>query len=230
MSKIGNILEIENLYFNWKTNNSFALNINNLILKNSKKVVLLGESGSGKSTLLNLISGIIEPERGKIYINGTLISSLSKKQKDSFRNENLGVIFQRFNILDYLSPLSNILLPFYFSSLNKDNINYHKNRVFVLAERLDINKSLLFQTNSKDLAVGQQQRIAIMRALINSPKIIIADEPTSSLDYKNKEKFLSLLFQICNQEVISLLMVTHDSTISKYFDETLILEHLNKKL
>ena len=121
MSKIGNILEIEKLYFNWKTNNSFTLNINNLILKSRKKVVLLGESGSGKSTLLNLISGIIEPERGKIYINGTLISSLSKKQKDSFRNENLGVIFQRFNILDYLSPLSNILLPFYFSSLNKDH-------------------------------------------------------------------------------------------------------------
>lgn len=230
MSKIGNILEIEKLYFNWKTNNSFTLNINNLILKNRKKVVLLGESGSGKSTLLNLISGIIEPERGKIYINGTLISSLSKKQKDSFRNENLGVIFQRFNILDYLSPLSNILLPFYFSSLNKDNINYYKNRVFVLAERLNINKNLLFQTNSKDLSVGQQQRIAIMRALINSPKIIIADEPTSSLDYKNKEKFLSLLFQICNQEGISLLMVTHDSTISKYFDETLILENLNKKI
>ena len=114
--------------------------------------------------------------------------------------------------------------------MNKDNINYYKNRAFILAERLDINKSLLFQNNSKDLSVGQQQRIAIMRALINSPKIIIADEPTSSLDYKNKEKFLSLLFQICNQEGISLLMVTHDNTITKYFDETLMLENLNKKI
>ena len=114
--------------------------------------------------------------------------------------------------------------------MNKNNINYYKKKAFVLAERLDINKKLLFQTNSKDLSVGQQQRIAIMRALINSPKIIIADEPTSSLDYKNKEKFLSLLFQICNQEGISLLMVTHDSSITKHFDDTLILENLNKKI
>ena len=168
-----------------KTNNSFALNINNLILK-LIKVVLLG-SGSGVNAL-NLISGIIEPERGKIYINGTLFSSLSKRQKDSFRNENLGVIFQRFNILDYLSPLSNILLPFYFSSLNKDNINYYKNRAFILAERLDISKNLLFKL-IKSLSVGQQQRIAIMRALINFPKIIIADELTSSMIIRIKKNF-----------------------------------------
>ena len=226
MIRKGNILEVEKLKFNWEKKNSFNLNISKLVIKNSEKVVLLGESGSGKSTLLNLISGIVSPNVGKILINGIQITSLSAKEKDAFRNNNLGVIFQKFNIIHYLSPISNILLPCYFSSIKKNTIDFYKYRAIDLGKSLSIEKNILFQKNSKDLSVGQQQRVAIIRALINFPKIILADEPTSSLDKKNKNKFLKLLFKICKKEKTALLMVTHDNSITKYFDKTIILENI----
>ena len=230
MIRKGNILEVEKLKFNWEKKNSFNLNISKLVIKNNEKVVLLGESGSGKSTLLNLISGILSPNVGKILINGVQINSLSAKKKDAFRNNNLGVIFQKFNIIHYLSPISNILLPYYFSSIKKNTIDFYKYRAIDLGKSLSVEKSILFQKNSKDLSVGQQQRVAIIRALINFPKIILADEPTSSLDKKNKNKFLKLLFKICKQEKTALLMVTHDNSITKYFDKTIILENIKSSL
>ena len=230
MIRKGNILEVEKLKFNWEKKNSFNLNISKLVIKNNEKVVLLGESGSGKSTLLNLISGIVSPNVGKILINGIQITSLSAKEKDAFRNNNLGVIFQKFNIIHYLSPISNILLPCYFSSIKKNTIDFYKYRAVDLGKSLSIEKNILFQKNSKDLSVGEQQRVAIIRALINFPKIILADEPTSSLDKKNKNKFLKLLFKICKQEKTALLMVTHDNSITKYFDKTIILENIKSSL
>ena len=230
MIRKGNILEVEKLKFNWEKKNSFNLNISKLVIKNNEKVVLLGESGSGKSTLLNLISGIVSPNVGKILINGVQITSLSAKKRDAFRNNNLGVIFQKFNIIHYLSPISNILLPCYFSSIKKNTIDFYKYRAVDLGKSLSIEKNILFQKNSKDLSVGEQQRVAIIRALINFPKIILADEPTSSLDKKNKNKFLKLLFKICKQEKTALLMVTHDNSITKYFDKTIILENIKSSL
>lgn len=230
MIRKSNILEVKKLKFNWEKKNSFNLNISKLVIKNNEKVVLLGESGSGKSTLLNLISGIVSPNVGKILINGVQITSLSAKKKDAFRNNNLGVIFQKFNIIHYLSPISNILLPCYFSSIKKNTIDFYKYRAVDLGKSLSIEKNILFQKNSKDLSVGQQQRVAIIRALINFPKIILADEPTSSLDKKNKNKFLKLLFKICKQEKTALLMVTHDNSITKYFDKTIILENIKSSL
>ncbi len=230
MIRKGNILEVEKLKFNWEKKNSFNLNISKLVIKNNEKVVLLGESGSGKSTLLNLISGIVSPNVGKILINGVQITSLSAKKRDAFRNNNLGVIFQKFNIIHYLSPISNILLPCYFSSIKKNTIDFYKYRAVDLGKSLSIEKNILFQKNSKDLSVGEQQRVAIIRALINFPKIILADEPTSSLDKKNKNKFLNLLFKICKQEKTALLMVTHDNSITKYFDKTIILENIKSSL
>ena len=227
MSVENNILEIKNLIFRWNKKKSFQLKINELVIEKKKKVILLGESGSGKSTLLNLISGIIDPDAGEIIISGTPVTSLSSRKKDFFRTENLGVIFQQFNIIEYLSPITNILLPSYFTSFKNIQTNLFSKRAISLGKKLGINKDVLFQDKSKDLSVGQQQRVAIIRALINSPKIILADEPTSALDLKNKEKFLSLLFEICEQEEISILMVSHDNIITKYFDEILLLENIN---
>ena len=229
MNVDNSILYIENLVFKWKRKENFYLKINRLEIKKNSKVILLGESGSGKSTLLNLVSGIIEPNNGKIIINGTSLTTLSSKRKDIFRSENLGVIFQKFNILEYLSPIMNILLPSYFCSYAKKKSDYFTERAIKLGEKLGLSKELLFQNNSRDLSVGQVQRVAIVRALINSPKIILADEPTSALDSKNKEKFLDLLFSICVQEKISILMVSHDHLIKKYFDEVLLIDDINKK-
>ena len=116
MSADNNILEIKNLIFKWNKKNNFQLKINKLVIEKRKKVILLGESGAGKSTLLNLISGIIAPDAGEITIGGISVTSLSSRKKDFFRTENLGVIFQQFNIIEYLSPITNILLPSYFTS------------------------------------------------------------------------------------------------------------------
>ena len=225
-----NILHIENLIFQWKKKQTFQLKINNLEIKKNSKVILLGESGSGKSTLLNLISGIINPIAGKIKVDSTAITSLSSKEKDLFRTENLGVIFQQFNILEYLSPISNIILPSFFSSYYKKSSSFFSDRAIDLGEKLGINKEILFQNNSRDLSVGQIQRVAIIRALINSPKIILADEPTSALDDKNKNKFINLLFDICRYEKISILMVSHDELITKHFDEIILLDSINERI
>ena len=227
MSADNNILEIKNLIFKWNKKNNFQLKINKLVIEKRKKVILLGESGAGKSTLLNLISGIIAPDAGEIIIGGISVTSLSSRKKDFFRTENLGVIFQQFNIIEYLSPITNILLPSYFTSFKNNHSNFFSKRAITLGKKLGINKDVLFQNKSRDLSVGQQQRVAIIRALINSPKIILADEPTSALDSKNKKKFLSLLFEICEQEEISILMVSHDRFITKYFDDVLLLENIN---
>ena len=113
------ILEINNLFFEWKEKNNFALKIRSLNITKNSKVIMFGESGSGKSTLLNLISGILKPSLGIIKVNNTIINYLTQKKIDSFRSKNIGVIFQQFNIIDYISPLTNILLPCYFAGIKK---------------------------------------------------------------------------------------------------------------
>ena len=223
------ILEINNLLFRWNKNDDFYLKIKSFSVERNKKIVLFGKSGVGKSTLLNLISGILEPESGSIKINNTIVNKLSQTKKDNFRANNIGVIFQQFNILDYISPLKNILLPCYFTGFKKEDSNFFYERAHSLAEKLNLNKKILTQEKSKELSVGQIQRISIIRSIINKPKLILADEPTSALDNINKKKFLDMLFNICNIEKITILMVSHDTSLRKSFDTTLHLEEILKK-
>ncbi len=222
-----NALEINNLLFKWNDKNNFLLKIKKLAIANNSKVIMFGESGSGKSTLLNLISGILSPNSGTIIVKNKKINKLKPNKKDSFRANNIGVIFQQFNILDYVSPIQNILLPCFFTNFKKKNKKYFYNRAFDLGHKLGLNKNILLQKNSKILSVGQKQRVAILRAVINKPFLILADEPTSALDNKNKKSFLDLLITICEDEKATLLMASHDTSLKKYFNDFINLEKIS---
>lgn len=226
MSSKKNCLEIKNLVFKWNATNTFELKINSFQIENGKKILLLGESGSGKSTLLNIINGIIKPISGSIFIKDSNILLLDNKERDFFRASNLGVIFQQFNLIEYIPPITNILLPCYFTLFKDKEYGYYYNRAIELAEKLGIEKDTLIKSKSSNLSVGQKQRVSIIRSIINNPQLILADEPTSALDSKNKKKFLSILFNMCKDENITLLFVSHDTTLKNYFDDVINLEKI----
>ena len=207
------IVKIESLRFQWSKNNNFKIFVPKLEVGRGKKVLFLGESGSGKTTLLSLICGFLEPLSGSISINDKIISDLTSTNKDAYRSDNIGIIFQQFNLLPYANVIDNIILPLYFSKQRSKKVENKINAAMNLCDQLRLPESILNQKAS-NLSVGQQQRVAVARALIGSPSIIVADEPTSSLDTEAQELFLDLMFDQISKNSSTLLMVSHDKSLT----------------
>jgi len=192
-------------------------------------VFIAGASGSGKSTLLSLIAGILSPESGRVLIGDVPIFAMSAARRDIFRGEHIGFIFQQFNLIPYLSVLENVVLPCRLSPSRKPKASTPEEAARMLLSRLDIAPDL-WQRRADKLSVGQQQRVAAARALIGSPPLLIADEPTSSLDADRRKAFLRLLIKECRAANSTLLFVSHDQNLGETFDTSIQLSGFNRAL
>jgi putative ABC transport system ATP-binding protein len=188
-------------------------------LSAGEQAVLVGQSGSGKSTLLNLIAGILLPDKGEIIVNGTDPTKLSEAARDRFRAANIGYVFQSFNLLQGFTALENVLLGQMFAGGNGGT-----DRAIQLLKSVGLEHRLHHKPRA--LSVGEQQRVAIARALANAPPLVLADEPTGSLDAKNGMAVLELLRRICTEGKHTLLLVTHDPQVMKSFEKVVRLEDL----
>ena len=216
------ILSVKELLFRWpKQASQDALNIPKWQLHRGSRTLLLGASGSGKSTLLNIICGLCPLEKGTVNVLGQNIYSLNGRARDRFRAQNMGVIFQQFNLLPYLNVRDNILLSHQFSGKKQA----HRTNLNGLLDTLRLPQSTLTRRAS-ELSVGQQQRVAIARALIHKPSLLIADEPTSALDADNRDEFLKLLLDQCEQTGATVIFVSHDQSLATYFDQVITMQEL----
>ena len=224
-------LELSKIEFHWDENQPALLKIDSLNLNRGENLFIHGPSGCGKSTLLNLITGVLSPTSGEIKILGKNLFSLSQKNRDQFRVDHIGIIFQQFNLIPYLSVFENISLPCTFSWKRKEMLSIQKRNIFEeslrLLSSLGLKDENIISKNVTELSTGQQQRVAAARALIGSPEMIIADEPTSALDQDTKQGFLELLFKEAHSSNSAVLFVSHDLTLSKFFDRTISFDAMN---
>jgi putative ABC transport system ATP-binding protein len=184
-------------------------------------VALEGQSGSGKSTLLNVISGISRPDSGHVLISGLDIVKLAESQRDRLRADRVGLIFQQFNLLPGFTALENVLVAMSFGSAVADKVRAESLLESVgLADRLHHKPAAL--------SIGQQQRVAVARALANRPRILLADEPTASIDPAHQQQVIDLLQTTCQDENVALLVVTHAPEIAKQFPIRYRLENFNR--
>ncbi len=217
------VLQLSDISYRWMGNTGFSLGVTDLSVAKGESVLLLGESGSGKSTLLSLICGTILPSGGTVHIAGQDITTLSAGRRDKFRAEKIGVIFQQFNLLPFGTVCDNILLPLRFAPERRKRAQDPIAQAAHLCTALGLPKGVL-TSKATALSVGQQQRVAVARALIGQPPIIIADEPTSALDANSQAAFLDLLFAQTAENDTALLMVSHDPRLGERFDRVIQME------
>jgi putative ABC transport system ATP-binding protein len=185
-----------------------------------EQVVLMGRSGCGKTTLLHVISGISRPDAGVVRIDGTDITRLNEHSRDRFRANKIGYVFQTFNLLPGFSALENVLLGMSFGQGRVD-----AGRARDLLERVGLTHRLSHRPAM--LSVGEQQRVAVARALANRPKLLLADEPTANVDAGHQHQIIDLVRGTCREENVSLLLVTHTPEVAEQFERVEHLERFN---
>ena len=214
------MIHLKDVHFAYP-HSDFQLAIQRLDVEAGEKVAVVGPSGSGKTTLLNLISGICVPDRGSVLVQGQQVGAMNDAGRRRFRVQNIGSIFQQFELVEYLSVRDNILLPYWVNrALELDAAT--RDRVIELAVATGIEDKLNRRVTR--LSQGEQQRVAICRALLTRPQLILADEPTGNLDPRTKHRILDLLFEQCKAGEMTLITVTHDTNILGGFDRTVDFE------
>jgi putative ABC transport system ATP-binding protein len=206
--------------------------IDTLRVARGERLLLRGSSGSGKSTLLSLLAGVLTSQSGSVRVLGQELGALTGTARDRFRADHIGVIFQMFNLIPYLSVRENVCLPCAFSRRRRERCERSGTSVREVAARLldhlDMGGDEMSRRQVTDLSVGQQQRVAAARSLMGGPELVLADEPTSALDADRRESFLELLFRECAREHATLIFVTHDVALAPLFDRTLEFGDLNR--
>ena len=218
------MLEIRNLqksYAEPSGNRLLILDIPQLDVAEGEQVVLRGESGGGKTTLLHIISGIVSADSGSIRLDGTELTNFSEATRDRIRADKMGYVFQTFNLLPAFTALENVRLGMTFArkKMNAERGKELLNKVG-LSDRMHYLPS--------QLSVGQQQRVAVARALANKPRLLLADEPTANVDPVNQKRIIDLIKDVCREESVAILLVTHSDEIASRFERVERLELINR--
>ena len=220
-------LRITDLVFRWPRQAQICLDIARFELAAGERVFLHGASGSGKSTLLGLLGGVALPQQGRIELLGTDITRLGSRDRDRFRADHIGFLFQQFNLLPWLPALDNVLLPCTFSARRRERAGADpRAEAERLLRHLDLDTAS-WRKPAGELSVGQQQRVAAARALIGRPEILIADEPTSALDAERQQAFIDLLLQESAVVGAALVFVSHDQRLAGHFDRSIALHDIS---
>ncbi len=214
------MLHLSDLHFQYG-DAGFALRIDELQVSAGESVALVGPSGSGKTTLLHLVAGILTPDTGRVRVDGEDVGALDTAARRAFRVSRIGLVFQEFELLEYLSVLDNVLLPYRIHpALRLDPAA--RDRARALAERLGIGDKLARRPDS--LSQGERQRAAVCRAMVTGPPLLLADEPTGNLDPANKERVLDALFELAAESGATILTVTHDHELLSRFGRVIDLK------
>ncbi|MES2008404.1 MAG: ABC transporter ATP-binding protein [Pseudomonadota bacterium] len=214
------VIDLRDIAFTWPAQAGPGLRLDRLRLGAGEQVFVCGPSGSGKSTLLSMLAGVLLPQQGTVRVLGTVLGALSASRRDRFRADHIGLVFQQFNLLPYLSVVDNVLLPCRFSPARRKRAAAQgetpEAAAYALLRQLDLSPAL-WQRPVTQLSVGQQQRVAAARALIGCPQVVLADEPTSALDAPRQRAFMALLQRECGIAGASLVFVSHDERLSAGF-------------
>ena len=222
------MIEVRELRYAWPGAAQPVLDVPRLSVAAGRSVFLHGPSGCGKSTLLSLLAGVLVAGRGQVVVQGQDWAALSGAARDARRADLVGVIFQQFNLLPYLSVLDNVLLPARFSAVRAARCDGGApEQARQLLRRVAL-PAALWPRPAAALSVGQAQRVAAARALLGRPALVIADEPTSALDAALRDGFMALLRQACAEAGSTLVFVSHDERLAAQFDESVSLPALNR--
>jgi ABC-type lipoprotein export system ATPase subunit len=208
------MIRSKQLHFSYSTNQQF--HFPDIELNRNEHCVIIGPSGSGKTTFLHLLGGLLKAQSGSITINETDLNSLSATALDKFRGKNIGMVFQKAHLIKSISAIENLNMAQYAAN-NKVDVNNN----LALLESLQIAHKA--KSYPSELSIGEQQRLSIARALVNKPSVLLADEPSSSLDDKNAHSMIALLKQVCEQTGAALVVVTHDQRITQSFSKIISL-------